>query len=81
MRALGLSAVPSSPTLRQCLDTHASDWFELAAQMNHALLASRMNGKPIDFGTLACGYTPIAHPRCQCASMRTVWGLHGAWLR
>ena len=59
MRALGLQAVPSSPTLRQRLDTHASDWFELAAQINQALLSSRIEGSAIDFGALSCGYTPV----------------------
>jgi hypothetical protein len=59
MRALGLQAVPSSPTLRQRLDTHASDWFELAAQTNQALLGSRIEGRAIDFGALPCGYTPV----------------------
>ena len=59
MRALGLHTVPSSPTLRQRMDTHASSWFELVSKMNHMLLNSRINGKAIDFGTLACGYTPV----------------------
>ena len=58
-RAPGLSTVPSSPTLRQRMDTHAPSWFELAPQMNQALLSSRINGRPIDFGVLACGYTPV----------------------
>jgi hypothetical protein len=30
MCAQGLSCVPSSPTLRQRLDTHAASWFDLA---------------------------------------------------
>ena len=59
MRALGLQAVPSSPTLRQRLDTQASDWFDLAAQINQALLGSRIQGRAIDFGALPCGYTPV----------------------
>ena len=59
MRALGLQAVPSSPTLRQRLDTYASDWFDLAAQINQALLSSRIEGRAIDFGALSCGYTPL----------------------
>jgi len=59
MRALGLASVPSSPTLRQRLDIHAASWFDLAAQLNHKLLASTVNGKAIDFGALACGYTPV----------------------
>jgi hypothetical protein len=58
-RALGLAAVPSSPTLRQRMDTHAASWFELAPRMNQLLLGSRINGKAIDFGALACGYTPV----------------------
>ncbi len=58
-RALDLAAVPSSPTLRQRMDTHAASWFELAPQMNQLLLSSRINGQPIDFGTLECGYTPL----------------------
>lgn len=58
-RALGLSAVPSSPTLRQRMDTHAASWFELAPQLNESLLASRINGQAIDFGALDCGYTPV----------------------
>lgn len=59
MRALGLDVVPSSPTLRQRLDTHAASWFDLAPKMNQLLLSSRINGQPIDFGALSCGYTPV----------------------
>lgn len=44
MRALGLTNVPSSPTLRQRLDANAPDWFDLVPQMNQQLLASRING-------------------------------------
>jgi hypothetical protein len=58
-RALGLGSVASSPTLRQRMDTHAASWFELAPQMNQLLLGSRINGQPIDFGSLECGYTPV----------------------
>lgn len=59
LRALGLRAVPSSPTLRQRLDSQASDWFGLSEQINQAVLGQRVNGKPIEFGALPCGYTPI----------------------
>ena len=59
MRALGLGVVPSSPTLRQGMDTHAASWFDLAPQINQQLLSSRINGQAIDFGALACGYTPV----------------------
>ena len=58
-RALGLGSVPSSPTLRQRMDAHAASWFELAPKMNQLLLSSRINGQPIDFGALDCGYTPV----------------------
>ena len=59
IRALGLTSVASSATLRQRLDSHAAQWFDLAPQINHKLLGSTVNGKPIDFGALACGYTPV----------------------
>ena len=58
-RALGIAAVPSSPTLHQRMDTHAESWFELAPKMNQLLLASHINGQAIDFGVLECGYTPV----------------------
>jgi hypothetical protein len=58
-RALGLDTVLSRPTLRQRMDAHAASWFELAPQMNQALLGSRIDGQPIDFGALASGYTPV----------------------
>ena len=59
IRSLGLRAVPSSPTLRQRMDSHAPAWFELVSALNQTLLSSRINGTHIDFGALACGYTPI----------------------
>lgn len=59
VRSLGLRAVPSSPTLRQRLDSQASDWFALSTQINQAVLGQRVNGQPIEFGALPCGYTPI----------------------
>ncbi|TXI73266.1 MAG: IS1380 family transposase [Limnohabitans sp.] len=59
LRALSLRAVPSSPTLRQRLDTHAASWFELAERINSAVLSLKIGGKPIDFGALPCGYVPL----------------------
>lgn len=58
-RALGLRAVPSSATLRQRLDTHASAWFDLAERINAAVLSMRIAGQRIDFGVLPCGYVPL----------------------
>jgi Transposase DDE domain group 1 len=58
-RALGLGVVPSSPTLRQRMDSHAASWFDLVPRLNQLLLSSRINGRAIDFGALACGYTPV----------------------
>ena len=58
-RTLGHGGVPSGPTLRQGLGANASSWFDLAGQMNQLLLGSGINGKPIDFGALSCGYTPV----------------------
>ncbi|MCK9515818.1 MAG: IS1380 family transposase [Ottowia sp.] len=58
-RALNLTAVPSSPTLRQRMDAQASAWFELSGRINEALLSMRINGQAVDFGSLPCGYTPL----------------------
>jgi hypothetical protein len=58
-RALDLTHVPSSPTLRQRFDSFAQHWFDLIPQINHKLLSSPVAGKPIDFGALACGYTAV----------------------
>jgi hypothetical protein len=58
-RALDLRHVPSSPTLRQRLDSFAAQWFDLIPQINHKVLSLRIGGKAIDFGALDCGYTPV----------------------
>ncbi len=58
-RALGIGTVPSSPTLRQRMDTHSADWFELVGELNVALLAAKYAGKSVDFGALPCGYMPV----------------------
>jgi hypothetical protein len=58
-RALGLRAVPSSPTLRQRLDTHATAWFDLVDGINAAVLGMKIDARPIDFGVLPCGYVPL----------------------
>jgi Transposase DDE domain group 1 len=58
-RSLGVGAVPSSPTLRQRMDSHAASWFELAGQFNEALLSAKYAGKPVDFGALPCGYMAV----------------------
>jgi hypothetical protein len=58
-RALGLRAVPSSPTLRQRMDTHAVSWFDLADRINAAVLGLKIAGKPVDFGVQPCGYMPL----------------------
>ena len=58
-RALGLDAVPSSPTLRQRMDGHAVAWNTLADDLNMALLSAKHQGAPLDFGALPCGYMPL----------------------
>lgn len=58
-RSLGLGRVPSCSTLRQRMDTHAADWFELTEQINTALLGATYAGKPVDFGALPCGYMAL----------------------
>ncbi len=59
-RALGLRAVPSLPTLHQRMDTHAGAWFgRLVDRINAAVFGLKINGKPVDFGVLHCGYLPL----------------------
>ena len=58
-RALDLRAVPSSPTLRQRMDAHASSWFDVVERINAAVLGFKIKGKPIAFGRLPCGYMPL----------------------
>jgi hypothetical protein len=54
-QALGISLLPSSPTLRQRLDAKASEVFEFVATMIQTLLGSQ---KP-DYGVLPCGWLPL----------------------
>ena len=58
-RALGVGCVPSSPTLRQRMDTHAASWFTLAGELNLALLSGKYADARVDFGALPCGYMPV----------------------
>ena len=70
--ALDLRAVPSSPTLRQRMDTHAASWFDLADGINAAVLGMKISGKPIDSGVLSCGYMPLDVDTFACANSGTV---------
>lgn len=58
-RSLGIGRVPSSPTMRQRMDTHANAWFELVDPLNMALLSAQYGGRGVDFGALPCGYMPL----------------------
>jgi hypothetical protein len=58
-QALGLRAVPSSATLRHRFDAKGTEWSELADQINRAVLSQRINGAPIDFGSLSTGHLPL----------------------
>jgi hypothetical protein len=40
-RVLSVPVVPASPTLRQRLDANAAQWFDLATNLNAALLGKR----------------------------------------
>ncbi len=53
--ALGIGLLPSSPTLRQRLDTQAGAMFEHVPGMIERLLGSQ---RP-DYGVLACGWLPL----------------------
>lgn len=58
-RSLDIGSVPSSPTMRQRMDTHAQSWFTLVDEFNEALLSLKAAGFTLDFGALPCGYMPI----------------------
>ena len=54
-QALGIKLLPSSPTLRQRLDTRAADWFDSMPVLIEAVLS----GAPLDYGVLPCGWLPL----------------------
>jgi len=54
-RALGITLLPSSPTLRQRMDARAEELFDFVPQMTEALLAAT---RP-DLGVLPCGWLPL----------------------
>lgn len=58
-RSLGIGGVPSSPTMRQRMNTHAVSWFDLAGEFNEVLLSPKGAGFAVDFGALPCGYMPV----------------------
>jgi hypothetical protein len=58
-QALDVDTVPSSATLRQPMDTHAASWFELAGELNQALLSAQYATGPVDFDALPCGYMAV----------------------
>ena len=58
-RSLGIGAVPSSPTMRQRMNTHAASWFGLVDELNEVLLSPKGAGFAVDFGALPCGYMPV----------------------
>lgn len=57
-RSPGISIAPSSPTLRQRMNTHAQSWCDLAGGLNEALVSPKGAGMTVDFGALPCGCTP-----------------------
>jgi hypothetical protein len=54
-QALGITLLPSSPTLRQRMDARAGELFEFAAPMIETLLT----GQRPDYGVLPCGWLPL----------------------
>jgi hypothetical protein len=54
-QALGISLLPSSPTLRQRMDARAAELFDFMPVMTEALLA----GQRPDYGVLSCGWVPL----------------------
>src|SRR5690606_17320953 len=54
-QALGITLLPSSPTLRQRMDAKAGELFEHVAPMIETLLSSQGP----DYGVLPCGWLPL----------------------
>lgn len=54
-QSLGISLLPSSPTLRQRMDARASELFEHVPALNESLLHTQ---RP-DYGVLPCGWLPL----------------------
>ncbi len=54
-QALGITLLPSSPTLRQRMDARATEMFDFAAPMIETLLV----GQRADYGVLPCGWLPL----------------------
>jgi hypothetical protein len=54
-QALGIQLLPSSPTLRQRMDTRANDLFDFLPTLIETLLA----GARVDYGVLPCGWLPL----------------------
>lgn len=53
--ALGVTLLPSSPTLRQWLDARAAEMFEQVSPM----IESPLGGQRPDYGVLPCGWLPV----------------------
>jgi len=58
-RTLHLAAVPSFPTFRQRVDTHAAYWFELIERIIATMRRFKFAAERIDFGVLPFGYMPM----------------------
>ncbi len=54
-QTLGLTQLPSNPTLRQRMDARAGEMFDFAAPAIETLLA----GQRPDYGVLPCGWLPL----------------------
>ena len=54
-QALGITLLPSSPTLRQRMDARAADLFNFLSPLNEKLLEA---ARP-DYGVLPCGWLPL----------------------
>jgi hypothetical protein len=54
-QALGIGQLPSSPTLRQRMDTRADELFDFLPTLIEKLL----DGTRVDYGVLPCGWLPL----------------------
>ena len=75
--ALDIGLLPSSPTLRQRMDTRAVELFEFLPPMIETLLASQ---RP-DWGVLPCGWLPLDVDTFWGGQQRNSQGRRGTHLR
>ena len=81
-RALGIGTVPSSPTLRQRMDTHSADWFELAEELKWPTWTNaNYHQQPKDECTKCVRADCVILPDCVAMMCRSILSSWRGWQR